>query len=103
MSNSNEIVRDSLSPEPGQLESIMHQWYFIGSDFRMKFPDAYIVVPSRYASDKAWLQSMKDEDVADRLLTIKPNDGRDQIPPEIITYYNDVVKTVSKTFADMKE
>jgi hypothetical protein len=103
MSNSNEIVRDSLSPELSQLESIMHQWYFIGSDFRMKFPDAYIVVPSRYASDKAWLQSMKDEDVADRLLTIKPNDGRDQIPPEIITYYNDVVKTVSKTFADMKE
>ena len=51
MSNSNEIVRDSLSPELSQLESIMHQWYFIRSDFRMKFPDAYIVVPSRYASD----------------------------------------------------
>ena len=72
MSNSNEIVRDSVSPEPSQLESIMHQWYFTRPNFRMKFPDTYIVAPSRYTSDKAWLQSMKDEDVADRLLTIKP-------------------------------
>lgn len=86
-----------------RMEEIFKRWYSVDFNFRMKFPDGYDVVPPRHSAERIWLRPMDYEEVSNRLLGLKANEGQDQLTPAIIRYFEEIVQFASQKFADVQQ
>jgi hypothetical protein len=85
-----------------QMEHIIHKWYYVKEDFEHDFPDQFRVVPAANASDRLWREGMDVKDVVGRLLEKIENTSHDNLIQPIMVYFNDVVETATKKFADLR-
>ena len=84
------------------MEHIIHKWYYVKEDFEHDFPDQFRVVPAANASDRLWREGMDVKDVVGRLLEKIENTSHDNLIQPIMVYFNDVVETATKKFADLR-
>jgi hypothetical protein len=84
------------------MEHIIHKWYYVKEDFEHDFPDQFRVVPAADASDRLWREGMDVKDVVGRLLEKIENTSHDNLIQPIMVYFNDVVETATKKFADLR-
>ena len=84
------------------MEHIIHKWYYVKEDFEHDFPDQFRVVPAANASDRLWRERMDVKDVVGRLLEKIENTSHDNLIQPIMVYFNDVVETATKKFADLR-
>jgi hypothetical protein len=109
LQNDDEHVQSAQSEEAieieynsQRMEEIFKRWYSIDFNFRMKFPDGYSIVPPRHLAERVWLRPMDYEEVSNRLLGLKANEGQDQLAPAIIKYFEEIVQFASQRFADVQ-
>ena len=110
LQNDDEHVQSAQSEEAPEveyssqrMEDIFIRWYSVDVNFRLKFPDGYDQVPPRHLAERIWLRPMDYEEVSDRLLGLKANEGQDQLTPAIIRYFEDIVRFASQKFADVQQ
>jgi hypothetical protein len=74
----------------------------VKEDFEHDIPDQFRVVPAANASDRLLREGMDVKDVVGRLLEKIENTSHDNLIQPIMVYFNDVVETATKKFADLR-
>ncbi len=77
------------------MNDALKKWYSRDILFTFEFPENFMEVPGTSANERIWLKSMEYEQVSRRPLKIEGNTGQDQVPPQIIQYYKDIVDFAS--------
>lgn len=83
-------------------ERIQNKWYNVRDDFLFPFAERFQSVPE-FSGGPLWASPMPKQEVVNRLFGRIPNEGEDQIPAEVITYFTDLVQFASSEFADLQQ
>lgn len=100
-SSSNRELMDSY--DSNRLMDILKQWYVIDINSRLEFPESFNVVPAQFSANKIWSAPMPYLEISRRLLGERENVGTNQLPPEIIRYFSEIVEFSSKQFVDLQQ